>query len=375
MTTLVRLASVSLVALSVAACGGRTASFEDDDDGGTASESSVDTGGTSVDGGIEEDTSIVDDGGVWTDADPGEDAWWVDVTPGEDAWWVDTGASFDSAIKDTGIISKDTGIKDTGVIGTDTGIKDTGVISTDTGIKDTGGFDAGTIYTTCNKIAVATCNPAFATCCKANGFTWDAIGCDDVSRNWCDDAVDGVVAGKTTYNPAFADACAAGWKAMTSACEPHMFDWVKNQVACSQLFNGTAPPGAPCTRSTECRANAGEMAWCDESANRCRALAVVPLGGSCNYFGATIKWCDKGLTCETMSGKCVTSTPIGGACFGADDTACGVGYSCKSGKCALGSPAGASCVRDLECASWECEFGRCTSLSVKLASKALCGGL
>jgi hypothetical protein len=374
MNKIARLGSVSFV-IALVGCMGRTASFEDErDDPGSETSVGADTGGTSGgDTSFLDDTSFVDDGSVWVDADPSEDVWWPDAPDPDDApWWEDTG----TPIKDSG-----TPIKDTGVVSSDTGtpIKDTGVVSSDTGIKDTGikdtGVDAGTLYTTCAKIAVSTCNPSFEMCCKASGFTWDYIGCEDISRNWCDDAVDGVFAGRTSYNAAYADACAAGWKAMTSACTPHLFDWVKNQAACSQLFNGVVPPGGSCTRSTECRAGAGETAYCDETAKRCRAYSVSALGGSCNYFGATIKWCDKGLTCDTAVGKCVTATPVGGSCFGADDTACGIGYSCKFGKCAVGSPAGASCVRDLECASWECSFGKCTNINVPLASKALCGGI
>lgn len=363
MKTLARLGSLSLFAGTLAACMGRTASFEDEQGGPGGGETSVstDTGGTSGDDtSVLDDTSFPDDA-PWVDAPDPEDGWFVDGGPDpDDAPWWDTGSPF----FDTG-----TPVKDSGVISSDTGLKDSG-----TPIKDTG-VDAGSLYTTCAKIAVGTCNPAFEACCKSSGFTWDYIGCEDISRSWCDDAVDGVFAGRTTYNAAYADACASGWRAMTSACSPHLFDWVKNQVACSQLFNGMAPPGAPCTRSTECRAGAGQMAWCDDDAKRCRAFSVVPLGGSCNYFGATVRWCDRGLTCNTMSGKCVTSTPVGGACFGPDDTACGIGFSCRAGKCAVGSPVGASCVRDLECASWECSFGKCTDIRVPLASKALCGGI
>lgn len=372
MKSFTRLASVSLVALApviLAACGGRTAAFEEEDETGVVADtggSLADTGGGGGDGFFPDDTTIFpDDEGVWVDADP-DDAWWDDTTI----------PPFDSGTpsKDTGTPKPDTGtpIKDSGVISTDTGVS-----SFDTGTPkpDTGSFDAGTLYSTCAKISAATCTPAFKSCCEANGFTYDSLGCDDISRNWCDDAVDGVVAGKTKYNPAFADACADGWRAMTTTCKPHLFDWVKSETACSQLFNGTLSPGATCTRATECRALPGETAWCDETAKRCRAYSVVGVGASCNYFGATIRWCDRGLTCDTFGGKCITATPIGGTCFGADDTACGIGNACKSGKCAVGSAPGASCIRDLECASWDCQFGKCTDIRVTIPSKALCGGI
>lgn len=372
-----RIPSVSLLAvgaLALVACGGRTAAFEDED----ALPGTVDTGGTvatDTGGIIDDDGFVIGDDTSFEDIGPGVDVIDPDDVFAEDTTVppFDTGVR-DTGVKDTGVITKDTGViaKDTGVIVTDTGIivSDTGVISSDTGT-----FDAGSIYTTCAKISAATCTSSFKACCESRGFVYDSLGCDDVSRNWCDDAVDGVVAGKTKYNEAFADACAAGWKTMTTTCTPHLFDWVKAESACSQLFNGTALPGSPCTRATECHANPGETAWCDESSKRCRAYSVVGAGASCNYFGASIRWCDLGLTCDVVGGKCVKATPVGGSCFGPDDTACGIGYSCKAGKCAAGSPPGASCVRDLECASWSCDIGKCTDIRVTIPNKATCGSI
>jgi hypothetical protein len=376
-----RLASLTSIAFLLVACGGRTAAFEDED----ALPGTVDTGGTSTTdtgGSPDDDTSVIfDDTSTGEDVDPG-----VDVIDPEDVSSFDTSVPpFDSGTptKDTGTPSKDSGtvvtdssvVMDTTVV-TDSGVvvKDTGIIVTDTGIiTSDSSFDAGTLYATCAKISAATCTDAFKSCCLSKGFGYDSLGCDDVSRNWCDDAVDGVVAGKTTYNGAYADACAAAWKTMTTACTPHTFEWVKAQSACSQLFNGLIAPGGLCTRATECRALAGETAWCDDSSKRCRAYSVVGAGAACNYFGASIHWCDVGLTCDVIGGKCVKATPIGGSCFGPDDTACGIGNTCKSGKCAVGAAPGSSCVRDLECASWDCQLGKCTDIRVTVPNKALCG--
>lgn len=344
MKTLARLGLISVVALPLVACGGREIyDFPEDElsDTGVSTDTSV-----SADTDLLEDTSII---------------------PEEDAPWWD-----DSPAVDSGVVpSKDTGVtpsKDTGV----TPSKDTGTIGTDTSIPP----DASTpIATACSKIAKSTCTPAFEMCCKSHGFAYDSLACDDVSRQWCDDAADGVVAGKTTYNPAWADACAAGWANNTSACQPHIFEWVKNQAPCSQLFNGTVAVGGVCTRSSDCRAGLGEFAYCDETARRCRTIAIVGPGQTCNYFGAAIRWCDRTLTCDTSTARCVAATPIGGTCFGADDTSCGIGNSCRAGKCALGAAPGASCTRDLECASWECSFGKCTDIRYTVASKILCSGI
>lgn len=343
----------ALVALS--ACGGRVGEdVFDEVDGATTDDSGV----TVTDSG----TIIVTDSGT------------IIVT--------DTGTSL---ITDTGLVPVDTGVPppplDTGVaIDTsvpppvDTGVVDTGPVIVDVGPPvDAGGL---TIAAACDKIAAATCSSAFQSCCTSSGYKWDALGCSDVSHLWCKNGANGVATGKTTYDPSWAEACANGWAIATSLCQPHLFDWVKAQMPCSQMFNGSVAPGGVCNYASDCKAGAGQTAWCDDGSKRCRAISISSLGQPCNYFGATIRWCDKGLTCDTSSSgvsSCIKATPVGGSCFGPDDTACGIGFSCKGGKCAEGSPPGVSCTRDLECASWSCSAGKCTDLRQQIASKAFCG--
>jgi len=353
MKTLTHVGLISIAALSLAGCGGRGIY----DFGEDPNAPGVDTG-LSVDGAIEDDDGVItpSDSSIIPDPDDGG-PWWEDSgTPTFDSWVtpVDSTPVFDSG----------TPIKDSGGVIVDSGIKDTSV-------PPDGG---GTIAATCSKIAKATCTTAFKTCCEAHGFPYDPLACDDVSRNWCDDASDGVTAGRTTYNPAWADACAAGWSANTTACQPHIFDWVKNQAPCSQLFNGTLPVGSVCTRASDCRAGTGEFAYCDETARRCRTVAIVGAGQTCNYFGAATRYCDRGLTCDSSTNRCISATPIGGVCFGADDTSCGIGNTCKAGKCAVGAPVGAACMRDLECGSWECSFGKCTDIRQLVANRWQCTG-
>jgi len=358
MKPIARLGCISILALSAVACGGRGIYDFGDDETGT----SVDSGGTLLDG-DRDDTNVFgrEDTSIWEEDAP----WWEEDTGTTPV--VDTGVG---PSKDSGTLLKDTGvtpIKDSGVIGSDTGY-----VGTDTAVPPDSGV---TMAATCAKIAKATCTSSFKTCCETRGFAYDYLACDDVSRQWCDDAADGVVAGRTTYNPGWGDACAAGWSANTTACQPHIFDWVKNQAACSQLFNGTVAVGGACSRQSDCRAGLGEVAYCDETAKRCRTITVVGSGQSCNYFGAAVRWCDRGLTCDTSVSRCITATPIGGGCFGADDTSCGIGNTCRGGKCAVGAAPGASCTRDLECGSWECDYGTCTDIRYMVPNKIFCSGI
>jgi hypothetical protein len=259
--------------------------------------------------------------------------------------------------------------------GTDGGGSDGGSPVIDAGAP----VDAGalTVSEACDKIAATTCGAGFKSCCESSGFKFDPFACGDGSRYWCRQQAGAVTAGTATFNPEWAEACAKGWSIGTTLCTPHLFDWIKAIAPCSQLFNGKAAPGAACSFDADCKAQVGQAVYCDGASKRCRAIAVVGEGQPCSYFGAAVRFCDKGLTCATdASGinTCIKSTPVGGACFGVDDTACGIGFACAANKCAPGLAPGAACTKDLECASWSCQSGKCTDIRQFIASKPFCGG-
>jgi hypothetical protein len=377
------LSLVSLLALSATACGGRVI------DGPASDESTSDTGTSSSETGEDRDAPgeidselPVDDSSIViedTGDIPVDDSSIVIEDTGVvviDGGPVDTGTIKDSTTIDTGPL------KDTGVIGFETSVKDSttdgiviGEVGGDTSVTDTG-MDSG-ITSVCDKFATATCTPAFQMCCTSKGFTWDELGCTDVAKLFCDNSRDGVTAGKTVYDPTYADACAAAWKSAGSSCVLSLTDWIKNRVPCAQTFNGKTAPGGSCTRDSDCHADAGQVGICDNSSKKCRAYGVVGKGAACSYFGISPRLCDKNLYCDFTSGSiptCKDATPLGGSCFGIDDQSCGLGNTCKAGKCAVGAPSGASCTRDLECASWSCSVGKCTDPNVTYASKAFCSG-
>ncbi|MGZ3421104.1 MAG: hypothetical protein ACXVEE_24735 [Polyangiales bacterium] len=375
------LSLVSLLALSISACGGRViegpASDEATDDTGSAEVSG--DGSSEIDSELPTDDSSIpiDDSGVVID----DTSVIIDDTSVIDDtghFHFDTGPMTDSTAVDTGTL------KDTGVIGSDTGtIKDstatdTSVVDSATDTKPDTSTDSGPpITTVCDQFATATCTPAFQMCCTSKGLAWDDLGCSDVAKLYCDSSRDGVTAGKTVYDASYADACAAAWKSATTMCTLSLTDWIKNRVPCAQTFNGKTAPGGACTRDSDCHADAGEVAFCDNSSKRCRQYGVVPKGASCNYFGISPRICDTGLFCDYTTGAipiCKDATPLGGSCFGIDDQSCGLGNTCKSGKCAVGAPVGTTCTRDMECASWSCSVGKCTDPNVTLASKAFCSG-
>jgi hypothetical protein len=378
-----RIAALSLVSLiALSACGGRVI------EGPATDELTGETGGADVgegdaivelDGDLPvDDSSIVledtgdlppDDSSIVTE----DTSVVIDDGPLDSEPVLDTGTIKDSTTVDTGPI-KDTGTVDTGTV------KDTSV--SDTSVSDTSGPDTSTdsgppITTVCDDFATATCTPSFHMCCSSKGLAWDELGCTDVARLFCDSSRDGVTAGKTVYDPSYANACAAAWKSATTSCVLSLTDWIKNRVPCSQTFNGKTAAGGTCARDSDCHANAGSVGICDASSKKCRQYAVVGKGAACNYFGVSPRLCDKNLYCDFTTGAiptCKDATPLGGSCFGVDDQSCGLGNTCKAGKCAVGAAVGASCTRDLECASWSCSVGKCTDPNVTLASKGLCSG-
>ncbi len=312
--------------------------------------------------------------GAWNADDEPPPAW--------DAGYGDAVDPWDGSVDD-GDLPFDGGTPDTGTR-PDTFVPDTGAV-VDTAVQDTGTFpeigpnpnDSGpTLSEVCTRIAQSTCSPSFQKCCISRGQKWDELGCEDVMNNWCDDGRDGVFAGKTTYDPSWAQACAQGWSVWTSSCSLNLMNWIKSQAPCSQMYKGKTAPGGACQRDTDCAANVGFVARCDESSKICRSYGVVGLGQACNYFTSAPRWCDNGLTCDFSNGAgvCVKATPLGGACFGSDDTSCGFGYVCTSGKCAVGRPVGQTCEQDLQCASWDCSGGKCTDSMVSAAVPYLCGG-
>ena len=100
-------------------------------------------------------------------------------------------------------------------------------------------------------------------------------------------------------------------------------------------------------------------------------------GKGCNFAGKTIHYCDLGLYCDTTSTTptCKKQQSLGATCDGPDDFSCGYGNVCKDAKCAPGLPAGAACTPSaMECASWGCTSGKCTSPNVELADPTICSG-
>jgi hypothetical protein len=239
--------------------------------------------------------------------------------------------------------------------------------------------DSGPIpsATVCDELAKAICGSATKACCDAHKVTYDAAGCEAAEKSYCETQRSWVKSGRLTYDPGQLGNCEAGWMKALTACSVNWIEWFQFNQPCAQLFNGTILAGDKCSYDIECYSPPGGRGYCDTDSNRCRVYDFVGPGKGCNFAGKTIHYCLPGLYCDTTSTTptCQPQVPLGGTCDGPDDLSCGYNNVCKDGKCALGLPAGATCDPSaLECASWSCDGGTCTSTNVELADPSICSG-
>ncbi len=230
---------------------------------------------------------------------------------------------------------------------------------------------------TCDTLVGAICGPDTATCCSKHSFTFGKSGCETAINYYCGSMVDAVKAGTATYDESYLAGCAKAWGTQMKMCDMDFITYTKLGFDCSQLFNGTKAPGDTCNPSgyAECKAPVGSSAYCDRSAKKCRVYTVVGKGAPCNFYGSSIHYCDLGLYCDLTSSTsvCQTAKKLGDACDGPDDFSCGLYNVCKDNKCTPGLGDGADCTVNSECASYQCDKGKCTDPNVTLAGPYICG--
>ena len=135
-------------------------------------------------------------------------------------------------------------------------------------------------------------------------------------------------------------------------------------------------PGSECSFAYQCHAPAGAVAYCDETAKRCRASSIVPEGSACNFTGSNIKFCQDGYYCDLTGSMaaCKKELATGATCSSANYIACGYSSTCVEGKCGTGLAAGETCTDGGQCSSWTCREGKCTSTLYNRVDKGLCNG-
>ncbi len=255
---------------------------------------------------------------------------------------------------------------DTGVMG-DSGTNET---ASDVGGDDMPPDGAVPLENVCDVIASAACSSNTTTCCTASGFTFDEKTCRSRQKQYCDEQVAVVKAGKATYDATKIPGCVAAWKDTFSKCKVSLTDELRAGGACALVFRGTITRGSPCTSDGECKAPEGGLAACGSS-KLCEVLfyGEAKADEPCRTNGYQ---CAAGLQC-TGDNVCKPATPIGGACPSAMDQSCGFGNFCNALKCAAGLPAGSACGNYLECASWQCVSSKCSDPTPPFANKFRCG--
>lgn len=286
----------------------------------------------------------------------------------------------DSSVEsETGTPGSDTGVtpgSDTSVTpGTDTGT----VITDDTGTVKPETPAPLSLDNVCERLADATCTPAFSSCCSTKGFKYDAPGCRLAVMTGCNAQVKLIKDGKGSFAEAAFPACVAGVNHLADKCTVPILDFLKSYAPCEQLLNGSRAPGDSCGSDDECKVPAGGFPNCN-SMGRCESTSIVGKDAPCMYAGSTRAICDYGLACNFTSstgGTCGTAKAIGATCN--NNLECGFGNYCErgfigSGKCAAGLAAGAGCGENGQCASGSCVSNKCTDPNTTLASNPLCNG-
>lgn len=291
-----------------------------------------------------------------------------DEPAGDSSTAGDTNASVDTGgpgPSDT----KDPPKKDSDLPGEDTG----------TPVPDTGSGPV-TLDNVCDRLATATCTPAFSACCSTKGFAYNASGCRAAVMATCDEQVKAAKTGKVTFSAAVFPFCAAALNTLASKCSVPVLEFLRTYAECNQLLQGFTSPGSPCSEDWQCKVGEGAFAACNRE-GRCESLAVVGKDATCTYAGFTRAICTYGQACyfsSGASGVCGAAKAIGASCN--NSLECGFGNWCQrditglSSKCVAGGGLGASCTENVQCASSGCAGGKCTDPFTTLASPELCTG-
>lgn len=258
---------------------------------------------------------------------------------------------------------------------------DTGATIVDSAVAETAVIDAAadtavlpTESTTCKRLVAAMCSKPTENCCTELGIPFLAGACAEAVMAYCSTRIDAVTLGRATYDESQLEACAASYESPKIGCSAEFIPTLRASVACAHLFNGTKEPGAACANSVECHAPEGAIAYCDQTAKRCRASFVVAEGAACNFTGSNLRYCDDGFYCDLTgaSAACRKELAAGADCAAANYIACGYSSTCVDGKCGAGLAEGAACTEASQCSSWTCREGKCTSTLYPRVDKGLC---
>lgn len=198
---------------------------------------------------------------------------------------------------------------------------------------------------------------AMASCCQANGFTYDQQICTNGFKGQLDSYLLTNSSLQVVYDAAAAGDCIAAYSDALRACDGSLSSV---DSSCEHIFTGQVEPGGACTESAECADPTGQSAYCDTSTSPgvcvvdaypsgdptpgvagdpCLGTCTRDVGGwSCGASSgpggttATV-YCftNDGLHCASTTGVCETLPTLGETC---DYDGCVSPYFCDAGVCA-----------------------------------------
>lgn len=178
--------------------------------------------------------------------------------------------------------------------------------------------------------AVAAFCSGYGNCCASKGFAFNATVCSVNASNQLDPA--SICPAPGVYDPQAAGDCIAELQAAYSACS------ISNTAvsACDRMCNGTAAPGASCTRDTDCAQPAvGTVSCMYQNGSGAGLVCVVDVrgkeGDACSSTCTTSadgndRSCDSGVVASGTANP----QPIGAAsCYTNDGLYCNSNYVCQ----------------------------------------------
>jgi hypothetical protein len=217
-------------------------------------------------------------------------------------------------------------------------------------------------------------------CCQAAAIAFDLASCKANILSTVSQGLAREMSPNIRYDANAAGACVAAYASGVKSCKP------SNSIdtACSRVFVGSLPAGAPCSLDDECARPTGGTAFCDggDSTNggpsgTCSAASASATSAHGKLGESCAASCPSGDTCTVTSagGGTGTPSPAMSVCYSDDGLYCSVdttcqpliavgqpcsfdgcvnGAFCGAGVCTAGKADGAACGIDSECAGGSC---------------------
>lgn len=239
-------------------------------------------------------------------------------------------------------------------------------------------------------------------CCQAAGIAFDLAECKANILSVVSQGLAREMSPNIRYDANAAGACVAAYASVVKSCKSSN----SIETACTGVFVGSLPAGAPCTVDDECASPAGSAAFCDggDSTNggasgTCSVTSASATSAHGKLGESCAASCPSGTTCAatgpSAAGGSGTGPPITSVCYSDDGLYCSANATCQpliavgqpcsfdgcvngafcgAGVCTAGKADGAACTFDTECAGGSCLSSGAPSTGTGTGVTGTCSG-